>query len=36
MIGEFTDSARSVRVVADLLSAHPEALILGRTGKGNQ
>lgn len=36
MIGEFTDTARSVRVVSDLLSAHPEALILGRSGKGNQ
>ncbi len=30
---QFTDTARSFRVLADLLSVHPEALILGRTGQ---
>lgn len=32
---QVNDAVRSIRVVADLLSAHPEALILGRSGKGS-
>jgi paraquat-inducible protein B len=31
---QLTDTARSVRVLADLLSRHPEALIRGRTNQG--
>ena len=31
---QLTDAARSVRVLADLLSRHPEALIRGRTDQG--
>jgi paraquat-inducible protein B len=31
---QLTDTARSVRVLADLLSRHPEALIRGRTDQG--
>ena len=34
MMNQITDTARSVRVLADLLSRHPEALIRGRTGEG--
>jgi paraquat-inducible protein B len=33
---ELTDTARSVRVLADLLTRHPEALIRGRTNTGAQ
>jgi paraquat-inducible protein B len=33
---QLTDAARSVRVLADLLSRHPEALIRGRTDQGIQ
>ena len=29
-MAELTDAARSVRILADLLSRHPEALIRGR------
>ena len=31
---QLTDTARSVRVLADLLTRHPEALIRGRTDQG--
>ena len=31
---QLTDATRSVRVLADLLSRHPEALIRGRTDQG--
>jgi paraquat-inducible protein B len=31
MLGQLSDAARSVRILADLLSRHPEALIRGRT-----
>ena len=31
---QLTDTARSLRVLADLLSRHPEALIRGRTDQG--
>jgi paraquat-inducible protein B len=31
---QLTDTARSVRVLADLLARHPEALIRGRTDQG--
>ena len=34
MMVQITDTARSVRVLADLLTRHPEALIRGRTGPG--
>ncbi len=34
MMVTITDTARSVRVLADLLARHPEALIRGRTGEG--
>jgi paraquat-inducible protein B len=33
---QLTDAARSIRVLADLLSRHPEALIRGRTDQGTQ
>jgi paraquat-inducible protein B len=36
MLGQLTDTASSVRVLADLLSRHPEALIRGRTDQGQQ
>ena len=32
LLAQLTDTARSFRVLADLLSRHPEALIRGRTG----
>ena len=31
---QLSDAARSIRVLADLLSRHPEALIRGRTTQG--
>jgi paraquat-inducible protein B len=31
MLSQLSDAARSVRILADLLSRHPEALIRGRT-----
>ena len=34
MMGQLSDAARSIRVLADLLSRHPEALIRGRTDQG--
>jgi paraquat-inducible protein B len=34
MMLQLTDTARSIRVLADLLSRHPEALIRGRTDQG--
>ena len=30
LMGQLSDAARSVRILADLLSRHPEALIRGR------
>lgn len=33
---QLADAARSVRVLADLLARHPEALIRGRTGSGQE
>jgi paraquat-inducible protein B len=36
MLVQLSDTARSVRVLADLLSRHPEALIRGRTDQGIQ
>ena len=36
MMLQLSDAARSVRVLADLLSRHPEALIRGRTDQGGQ
>jgi paraquat-inducible protein B len=36
MLSQLTDTASSVRVLADLLSRHPEALIRGRTDQGQQ
>lgn len=33
---QLTDAARSIRVLADLLTRHPEALIRGRTDQGVQ
>jgi paraquat-inducible protein B len=34
MMSQLADAARSIRVLADLLSRHPEALIRGRTDQG--
>jgi paraquat-inducible protein B len=34
LMAQLSDAARSVRVLADLLSRHPEALIRGRTDQG--
>jgi paraquat-inducible protein B len=36
MLVQLSDAARSIRVLADLLSRHPEALIRGRTDQGVQ
>jgi paraquat-inducible protein B len=36
LLSQLSDTARSVRVLADLLSRHPEALIRGRTDQGLQ
>ena len=36
MMAQLSDAARSIRVLADLLSRHPEALIRGRTNQGVQ
>jgi paraquat-inducible protein B len=36
LMSQLTDAARSIRVLADLLSRHPEALIRGRTDQGVQ
>jgi paraquat-inducible protein B len=36
LLAQLSDTARSVRVLADLLSRHPEALIRGRTDQGTQ
>ena len=36
LLMQLTDAARSIRVLADLLSRHPEALIRGRTDQGVQ
>jgi paraquat-inducible protein B len=36
MMGQLSDAARSIRVLADLLARHPEALIRGRTDQGVQ
>lgn len=34
LLAQLSDAARSVRVLADLLTRHPEALIRGRTNEG--
>jgi len=36
LLAQLTDAAQSVRVLADLLNRHPEALIRGRTNTGLQ
>jgi paraquat-inducible protein B len=36
MMAQLSDAARSIRVLADLLARHPEALIRGRTDQGVQ
>jgi paraquat-inducible protein B len=36
LMAQLSDAARSIRVLADLLSRHPEALIRGRTDQGGQ
>ena len=33
LLGQASDAARSVRLLADYLDQHPEALLLGRTGR---
>ena len=33
LLVEISDTSRSVRLLADFLSAHPEALVQGRSGK---
>ena len=35
LLAQLTDAARSFRVLADLLTRHPEALIRGRTDQGS-
>jgi len=35
LLVQLTDTARSFRVLADLLTRHPEALIRGRTDMGS-
>ena len=35
LMAQLSDAARSIRVLADLLTRHPEALIRGRTDKGS-
>jgi paraquat-inducible protein B len=35
LLAQLSDAARSVRVLADLLTRHPEALIRGRTDQGS-
>jgi paraquat-inducible protein B len=35
LLSQLTDAARSIRVLADLLTRHPEALIRGRTDQGS-
>jgi paraquat-inducible protein B len=35
MMNQLSDAARSIRVLADLLARHPEALIRGRTDQGS-
>ena len=34
LLVQLTDTARSVRVLSDLLTRHPEALLRGRTDQG--
>jgi paraquat-inducible protein B len=34
MMNELTTAARSIRVFADYLDRHPEALLRGKTGSG--
>ena len=34
LMSQLSDAARSIRVLTDLLSRHPEALIRGRTDQG--
>ena len=36
LLPQLTDTARSIRALADLLSRHPEALIKGRTNTGKE
>jgi paraquat-inducible protein B len=36
MLPQFTDAARSIRALTDLLTRHPEALIKGRTNTGTE
>jgi paraquat-inducible protein B len=36
LMAQLTDTARSVRLLADFLTQHPEALIQGRTGKATE
>ena len=36
LMAQLSDAARSIRVLADLLSRHPEALIRGRPGQGER
>ena len=35
LLAQLSDTARSFRVLADLLTRHPEALIRGRTEQGS-
>jgi paraquat-inducible protein B len=34
LMQQLNDAARSLRILADLLTRHPEALVRGRTGQG--
>ena len=36
LMQQLNDAARSLRILADLLTRHPEALVRGRTGQGAQ
>ena len=36
LMSQFNDAARSIRLLANFLDAHPEALIRGRTNQGSE
>ena len=36
LLGQISDAARSMRLLADYLGAHPDALLRGREGNGKQ
>jgi paraquat-inducible protein B len=36
LMAQLNDTARSIRLLADFLDRHPEALIRGRTAQGSE